>query len=96
MTGQDWVVLKGEIDMARRDEVQQILDGAVARAISAGHELLIDLGQLSFIDSTGLACLVRASGAMSSAGLGLWLCQVPPAIGRLLEVAGLAHLVKSG
>ena len=88
------VSLRGEIDLAVRDEIErQLADGAAA-AVAGECDLYVDLGAVTFIDSTGLACVVRTAAALEASGRRLQLCNVPPIVLRLLELTGLSELIK--
>jgi len=54
--GQVVVFLYGEIDVAAEKEVS----GALAGARETGAEVIVDLSQVTFIDSSGINILVRA------------------------------------
>ncbi|MEQ1787055.1 MAG: STAS domain-containing protein [Acidimicrobiales bacterium] len=86
------VALAGEIDLAAAESTSALLDEEVARAIADGHGLRVDLREVTFVDSSGLACLARASVALAAAGQAMQLVHVPPFTRRLLEVAGLQPL----
>ena len=49
------ILLSGELDMATVKE----LENAVAEVMRLGRRVVIDMGQLTFIDSKGLALLAR-------------------------------------
>jgi len=89
------VCLEGEIDLAVRGDVEKILDDGVTRALAAGTPLLVDLSQVTFLDSTGLACVVQSVSALRTGGCALRLVEVPAPVLRTLEVVGLDHLVRT-
>lgn len=49
------VSLAGELDLSNTES----FDAALAEAIESGKKVLIDLGGLEFLDSTGLALIVK-------------------------------------
>jgi len=49
----------------------------------------IDLSGVTFIDSSGLAMLVRIRRAATDAGMDLRLAGTPPRVRQLLEITGL-------
>jgi anti-sigma B factor antagonist len=87
------VALDGDIDLAVRDEVEERLADGVARAAKGCGDLYVDLGGVTFIDSTGLACIVRAAASLDVHGRRVRLCSVPPIVLRLLELTGMSDLV---
>jgi anti-sigma B factor antagonist len=88
------VPLHGEIDLAVRDEIERLLAEGAAAAAEEARDLYVDLGAVTFIDSTGLACVVRAAATLNEQGRCLQLCNVPPIVLRLLELTGLSDLIK--
>jgi anti-sigma B factor antagonist len=54
--GQTVVTLRGELDVVSAQDVSEVL----RRGISAGQRLVVDLGDVTFIDSTGLAAIVKS------------------------------------
>ena len=82
------VVVAGELDQATLPELQRALD----EVIDAGSgNVLIDLSDCSFIDSSGLAALVSSRERMTGAGdaRGFAICCGSPQVQRLLEITGL-------
>ena len=83
--------LRGELDLATAPELRGLLEEELA-----GKEpVLIDLTDCEFIDSTGIAVIVRGwqqrqgrDGATESGGL-LGLCGPDKQVSRLLEVTGV-------
>ena len=55
--GQAVVHVHGEIDLYTAPQLWETLDAAIA---GTPHELVIDLSDVTFLDSSGLAVLVRA------------------------------------
>jgi anti-sigma B factor antagonist len=78
--------VRGEIDVATSPELHEVLTTLLER----GPELLIvNLTDVTFIDSTGLGVLVGAVRDMRVAGGDLRLVVTQPHIIRLLELTGL-------
>jgi anti-anti-sigma factor len=50
------LALEGELDLANAKTVEMSL----LEAMASGHKVLVDLGKLEFIDSTGISILVMA------------------------------------
>ena len=55
--GQAYVRVRGEIDLYTAPQLWETIDGMIA---GTPHELVVDLSDVTFIDSTGLSVLVRA------------------------------------
>ena len=82
-----WILsLKGELDLATAPCIQEVMD---SWWIVPNH-LIIDASELSFIDSTGLAVLLRARELV---GGRLSFRRPSEATVRLLELCGLADLI---
>lgn len=93
MSAPEPVVLEGDIDLAVRGDLQARLEAAVAQAVAAGADVRVDMGAVTFIDSTGLSCLAVAATTLATHDRALQLCNVPPTPRRLLELAGLDPMV---
>ena len=80
------LTLTGEIDIALVDVV---LNEAYACLAGPAVALEVDLGDVTFIDSSGLGALVQIRTAARDRGKSMELTRVPAAVVRLLEVTGL-------
>ena len=79
----------GEID---RDS-QSVLDEAAAEAIADGSDrLVIDLGAVSFCDSSGLGLFVRLHRQFTGRGGSLRLAGAQPLVRTVLEATNLDRL----
>lgn len=82
------ISVRGELDLSTAPELEGPLDEALA-----GDEgsVLIDLSRCEFIDSTGIALIVRAWQHLESGenGRALVLCSQNDQVRRVLEITGL-------
>lgn len=78
----------GEIDVASADEFGDRLLECLQRSDS----LEVDLGGMTFIDSSGLGALVRLRTEAEIAGKDVALVNVRSSTARLLKVTGLQGL----
>jgi anti-anti-sigma factor len=80
------VALFGELDLGTVDVLRAELDRLTAdgRAL----ELIIDLRELEFLDSTGLHLLLRLNSECRERGGSLGLIRGCPAVQKLFEVTG--------
>lgn len=88
----DWISLSvnGEIDVATVDE----LNGAIQEVFAhGGSNLLIDLIDTGFMDSTGLKTLVMADRTFTEAERSLALAVKPGPILRLIELSGVDSML---
>jgi anti-sigma B factor antagonist len=79
------VVLRGELDVTEAANV------AVSLAVVAasGRDVIVDLEGLEYIDSSGLAALVRARQSARHAGFDLLLAAPQPQVLRMLALTRL-------
>lgn len=78
--------LRGEIDLG----TARLIDQALAEVLAAEPDrVVVDLAEVTFIDSSGLNALVRARNLVGEQRGTLVLAQVPPELRRLLEISGL-------
>jgi anti-sigma B factor antagonist len=80
------IAVTGEIDLTSAprldDEITNLIDGSATAVV-------IDLAGVSFMDSTGLRVLLKASKLLASAGGMLEIKNPSEPVQRLLEVSGL-------
>jgi anti-sigma B factor antagonist len=79
-----FVTLHGELDVASADGLANSL------VELAGSTVVVDLSDLTFMDSSGIGALVRARNRIRAGGLGELVLTRPGAIVRkALEIVGL-------
>ena len=81
--------LRGELDVAAAGDLRRHLAALLDE--HDPHRLLLDLSELSFADSSGLAVLVWAHQAMSERGRRLHLHHPQPRVLRILNITGLRN-----
>ena len=81
--------LRGEIDVALRDQAGR----ALATALTRGAPVRVDLGEVTFIDSAGVAFLVQCHRACTQAELDCVLVDVPDQAMKVLEMLGLTSVL---
>lgn len=82
------LMLTGELDRGTVAALQR----ALRRACAAGEEeLVLDLHQLSFVDSTGLRSFLWAKALCEEYGCTLLMTGAQRHIERLFELTGLSH-----
>jgi anti-anti-sigma factor len=81
------ILLRGELDIESADRLQQTL----ARMFTAGRveRLTLDLSELAFIDSTGLAAVVYASKLCERCGCELAVIRGPDTVQQVFALTGL-------
>ena len=86
--GQVVVTLSGELDVADAALVATVLTAAA----SGRHQIIVDLTELAFIDSSGLAALVRARRQARNAGLDVLLAAPQQQVRQMLAITRLAEV----
>lgn len=88
----DWtvLVLDGEVDMASAPRLEEALAGQLEAGTAC---LIVDLRQVTFMDSTGLTVLFRSHEAMAARGFEMVLVCSPGAVRRVIEVSGVGGVV---
>ena len=82
------VRLAGTLDMATAPR----LDQQIAELRDAGWTLIvIDLGGLSFMDSSGLRLLLRWDAEARKDGFGIQLAPGPAPVQRVFELTGMSE-----
>lgn len=83
------VALSGELDVASSpglsDELVELIDAGAT-------ELVIDLANLAFIDSTGLSAILRANRKLEKGHL--VLREPTPMVRQVLEITGLTGALR--
>jgi anti-anti-sigma factor len=85
--GEVVVVVRGEVDAASSGRLRQTLVDV------AGHErpvrLVVDMGHVTFIDSTGLGALAAGRNAALGVGSGFVVRNPSPFVAHQLRVVGM-------
>ena len=79
------VSLRGELDLSTVGKV----DDELQRWEGSSQDLLLDLSRLTFLDSTGLRCVVRADERAKEDGRRLVVVKGPEAVQRVFEITRL-------
>ena len=82
------LVARGELDLATRPTLENALDDL--RRAGWDH-ILLDVRELSFIDSTGLSLLLATDRNATEHGWTFELTQGGPAVARMLEIVGMSE-----
>jgi anti-sigma B factor antagonist len=82
------VALRGELDLSTVGKVDEEL---VRWESSDSGVLVLDLSKLTFLDSTGLRCVVRADERARHDGRRLAVVKGPEAVQRVFEITRLAE-----
>ena len=82
------VALRGDIDFSSATEIRALLLGGV----ESGRELCVDMSEVSYVDSAGIACLLESQYAASAKGGSFSLANVGDAVMHTLGNARLENV----
>lgn len=83
------VVVQGEIDISTVSDLSAALQQCIADACES---IAVDMRNVTFIDSAGLACLAAASNALRPEG-SLVVEEPSRVVSRLLDISGMSGLL---
>jgi anti-sigma B factor antagonist len=86
------VQVSGEIDIATASVLGDVLDLAMERAAS----VVVDLGEVSFMDSSGALVLARAAALAVDRRGTLAVRAARPQVRKVLVIVGLGELLTDG
>jgi anti-sigma B factor antagonist len=78
------IELSGELDLTTAPHLGAVLDGMMV----IPKHMIVDMSQLTFIDSTGLRLLMRASTLVEGR---MWVRGASRHISRVLELSGVSR-----
>jgi anti-sigma B factor antagonist len=81
------IAVSGDVDLATAPELRAACESAIA---AAPDVVRLDLGELTFLDSSGISVLVKTQQDLESQGGSLVLHRLDDRTRRVLAVAGLA------
>jgi stage II sporulation protein AA (anti-sigma F factor antagonist) len=83
----DFVAVTGDVDLATVDVLRAQLTGAIERA----QKVVLDLREVAFMDTQGLAAVIEAEQASSASGTSFVVVRAPATVHRLFEMIGLSE-----
>ena len=89
----DTLYVAGELDIATAPELERAVDAGLD---GRSGEFRLDLGGLTFVDSSGAQALLHAQNAVESRGRRLMLVGARRPVRRALEVMGLCGVLGLG
>ena len=89
------ISIKGELDLSTAPTLEDELEGASS---SGGARLLIDFSDCEFIDSTGIALIVRTwqridADRTNGSPSGIVLCCLTDQVRRLFDITGIGSSI---
>jgi anti-sigma B factor antagonist len=86
------LTLKGDVDMNSSSDVRNALAEIFKQSSPVMKALLIDLSQVRYMDSSGIATLVECMQNCMKKGTRLRLCELSPSVRDVFELARLASV----
>ena len=90
LRGAPGVAVRGEVDIAAAPLLEQALDAGIRASTGA---FVIDLSDADFMDSSGLAVILRARALLGREDRAVAIVCGPGPVRRLFELAGVADLL---
>ena len=87
------VTISGEIDVDAAAAIDTELDALIA---AGARFIVLDLGAVTFLDSSGIRSVVRAARAVGDRGGRLTCTGLSGAASRVLEISGLLDHLRDG
>ena len=78
--------LGGDLDMSATFALEPVIDRVLAEQ---PRELVLDLGKVPFVDSSGLGLLIATQERATRADVGIEITGAGPEIQRVFQIAGL-------
>ncbi|MBP1964745.1 STAS domain-containing protein [Paenibacillus aceris] len=85
--------IRGELDLAAALTFRHALEAVVHRKDKA---LVIDVGELTYIDSTGIGIVVSAMKIRDELKAPFAVRHIPPGIKRLFDLTGISGFLNEG
>ena len=86
------VTITGEVDHHRAREMMDVLDREIDMELP--RRLTVDLGDATFMDSSGIAVLIRAHRRMGQNQGAMRVVNTPPQARKVFQAAGLERLIR--
>jgi anti-anti-sigma factor len=89
--GRAVVVIRGELDLATAPDLEAVL----SERLDAGQDVVVDLRELAFLDSTGLRVLVAAHARVEGGEQRFLIVRPRPGatIEKILAIAGVESVL---
>lgn len=86
--GRCTLVLAGELDMVSASALERAAAAALGRG-DRPSELVLDVRELTFVDSTGFRALIAIKESCFAAGTGFAMTRGPDAVQRVFDISGV-------
>jgi anti-anti-sigma factor len=85
--------VRGELDVAVADSLLRRVEGMEG---SSARLVIVDLAEVTFLDSSGLKALLASQRAADEGGFEVLLVRTPKALRRVIDVAGADRILRLG
>lgn len=92
-TGITRVRIAGEVDIATAPQITDTVHDAIA---AGAREVLLDMADVTFLDSTGIGALLQIKHGVADHDVALRLVDPHPRVVRVLELTGLLDVLQDG
>ncbi|RYM05073.1 anti-sigma F factor antagonist [Sporolactobacillus sp. THM7-7] len=84
--------LSGELDHHTADELREKVNALMEEEMV--HHILLNLGELTFMDSSGLGVILGRYKKIAGLGGEMVVCSISPAVRRLFELSGMFKIIR--
>ena len=84
------ITVEGEVDLSNRSVLRSHLDYVIT---DAPGDVELDLGDVTYVDSSGLAEILNAESTLLDLGRDLRVTKVSSHVALLFELCGITHLL---
>lgn len=85
------ISLSGRLDMQGAQEIDLEFTALV---VTPGGKVVVDIGNVSFLASLGLRCLLTSAKALSKKGGKMVLSSPQPNVAEVLKVSGIYQIIQ--
>ena len=85
------ISIRGEVDHHSARTIMENIDQTISSQLPL--KLVLDLSSVTFMDSSGIAVLLRALRQMNQLGGNLRVTGIPPQPRKVLDAAGIGRLI---
>lgn len=83
--------LEGELDLHTAEQFRQVVEGALAE--TGARDLVLNLGRVTFIDSSGLGVILGRYRRLRESGGSMSLVRASSRIKPILELSGILRII---
>jgi anti-sigma B factor antagonist len=83
----EFVVVHGDVDLA----TVGVLRAQLTAALERGEKVVLDLREVTFMDTQGLAAVIEAQQASAASGTRFVVVRAPATVHRLFDMIGLSE-----